>query len=300
MNADHAKFLAGVIGQNLQGEWMHTYKAINAINDAKKDYKPADDSRSAWDLAHHIAVCDVGFLQAVADNSFANFPAKCDAKTIPALADWYKHEMPKALEKVLALDGQHLSPDRRVVGHEAAVGQLHDVLQQPHDSSSRPADHLHPPDGRQGAGDVWRKLRREDGRVDPGSWPGPVARSLVLAGTLAVPLGLRAINGALPGAEVRDSYIPTVESPRPREPFDQEAADVVREAQPEFVVIGDSMAGIRIDPLQLSRQAHSSVIGLYQQGSPVAYWYLVLKNLVAENRAAAACAARSSSSATIS
>lgn len=107
---------------------------------------------------------------------------------------------------------------------------------------------------------------------------------LVLVGTLAVPFGLRAINGALPGAAVRDSYIPTVESPRAREAFDQETADVVREAQPEFVVIGDSMAGIRIDPLQLSRQAHSSVIGLYQQGSPVVYWYLVLKNLVAENQ----------------
>jgi len=109
MKPDEAKFLAGVIGQNLQGEWMHTYKAINAINDAKKDYKPASDSRSAWDLAHHLAVCDVGFLQAVANNSFANFPAKTEAKSIPQLAEWYKQEMPKALEKVLALDGNHLS-----------------------------------------------------------------------------------------------------------------------------------------------------------------------------------------------
>ena len=109
MNADQAKFLAGVIGQNLQGEWMHTYKAINAINDAKKDYKPAGDSRTAWDLAHHIAICDVGFLQAVANNSFANFPAKTDAKNIPQLAEWYKKEMPKALEKVLTLDGNHLT-----------------------------------------------------------------------------------------------------------------------------------------------------------------------------------------------
>jgi uncharacterized damage-inducible protein DinB len=109
MKPEQAQFLAGVIGQNLQGEWMHTYKAINAINDAKKDYKPASDSRSAWDLAHHIAVCDVGFLQAVASNSFAGFPAKTDARSIPDLADWYKREMPKALEKVLTLDGNHLS-----------------------------------------------------------------------------------------------------------------------------------------------------------------------------------------------
>lgn len=109
MTPDQAKFLAGVVGQGLQSEWMHTYKAINAIVDAKKDYKPAPDSRSAWDLALHIAVCDVGFLQAVVHNSFANFPAKTSATTIPALADWYKHEMPKALEAVLALDGNHLT-----------------------------------------------------------------------------------------------------------------------------------------------------------------------------------------------
>ena len=107
--------------------------------------------------------------------------------------------------------------------------------------------------------------------------------AVVLAGTLAVPLGLRALNGALPGADVRDSYLPTVETPRPREPFDQAAADAVREVQPQFVVIGDSMAGIRIDPLQLSRQAHTQVVGLYQQGSPVAYWYLAFKNLAVEN-----------------
>jgi hypothetical protein len=109
---------------------------------------------------------------------------------------------------------------------------------------------------------------------------------VVLAGTVLVPLGLRAVNGALPGAAVRDSYLPSVETPRPREPFDHQTATIVREAQPQFVVIGDSMAGIRIDPLQLTRAAHANVIGLYQQGSPVAYWYLVFKNLVAENELA--------------
>jgi len=112
---------------------------------------------------------------------------------------------------------------------------------------------------------------------------GVASLILVLAGTLAVPLGLRALNGALPGADVRDSYLPTVEPPRPRQPFDEEAAAAIRAAQPEFVVIGDSMAGIRIDPRQLSRITRTSVAGLYQQGSPPAYWYLVLKNLVAEN-----------------
>jgi hypothetical protein len=110
--------------------------------------------------------------------------------------------------------------------------------------------------------------------------------ALVIAGTVLVPLGLRAVNRALPGAAVRESYLPTVETPRPREPFDQAAADAVREVQPEFAVIGDSMAGIRIDPRQLSRLSGRRVVGLYQQGSPVAYWYLAFKNFVVDNQLA--------------
>jgi hypothetical protein len=113
--------------------------------------------------------------------------------------------------------------------------------------------------------------------------PRVLSLGLLLAGTLIVPLGLRVLNDALPGADIRDSYLPTVEEPRQRERFDQSAADAVREVQPQFAVIGDSMAGIRIDPLQLTRQSQRRVVGLFHPGSPVAYWYLAFKNLVAEN-----------------
>lgn len=106
---------------------------------------------------------------------------------------------------------------------------------------------------------------------------------LVVAGTALIPLGLRAVNLTLPGADVRASYIPTIEPPRHREPFDQAAASAIREAQPEYVVVGDSMAGIRIDPAQLSRHLGRSVAGLFRPGSPVAYWYLAFKNFAVHN-----------------
>ena len=106
---------------------------------------------------------------------------------------------------------------------------------------------------------------------------------VVLAAAAALPLGLRAVNAVIPDAAVRSSYLPTIETPRPREPFDEAAASALREAQPEFIVIGDSMAGVRIDPRHLSRVSGRSVAGLYQQGSPVAFWYLQLKNMVAGN-----------------
>jgi uncharacterized damage-inducible protein DinB len=109
MNADQAKFLAQTIGQQLQTEWMTTYKTISAIPEDQKGYKPQSDSRDAWFLAHHIATTDVGFLRAVAANDFAAFNVATPADTIGSLSDWYKHEFPKALERVLALDGRHLS-----------------------------------------------------------------------------------------------------------------------------------------------------------------------------------------------
>ena len=106
---------------------------------------------------------------------------------------------------------------------------------------------------------------------------------LVLVGTLLVPLGLRVVNAGLPGAEIRSSYLPTYEAPRPRQPFDEGTAAALRQAQPEFVVIGDSMAGVRINPGHLSRRLSKPVAGLFEAGSPVAFWYLEFKNFVIEN-----------------
>ena len=109
MTPDHAKVVATTIGQNLQTEWKLTYKVLAAVPENNKNFKLDPNSRSVWELAHHIAVCDVGFLQAVKNNHFKEFPAKTPAKTVAELADWYKHEFPKALEGVLALDGTHFA-----------------------------------------------------------------------------------------------------------------------------------------------------------------------------------------------
>jgi uncharacterized damage-inducible protein DinB len=108
MTPEQAKFLTESVGQQLQQEWKTTYKVLAAVPDNKKDYKPDANSRDAWFLAHHIATCDVGFLNSVAANDFGAFKVETPAKTTPALADWYKHEFPKALERVLQLDGTHL------------------------------------------------------------------------------------------------------------------------------------------------------------------------------------------------
>ncbi len=107
---------------------------------------------------------------------------------------------------------------------------------------------------------------------------------LVIAAALTLPLGLPVLNLLAPPAAVAPSYLPSIEEPRVREPFDEEAAATLREARPDYAVIGDSMAGTRIVPGHLSRLVGGrGVAALLHPGSSVAYWYLAFKNLIVEN-----------------
>jgi uncharacterized damage-inducible protein DinB len=114
MTPQEARAAANVIGTQLQHEWMTTAKVIEAIPDASKDWKPDGRSRSAWELALHLAGADIWFLTSIAAGMFANDPdgdakLRAAAPTPQKLADWYKHEFPKRLEQVLALPDHRLT-----------------------------------------------------------------------------------------------------------------------------------------------------------------------------------------------
>ncbi len=110
MTADQAKAVGAALGQQLQQEWMTTVRVIEAIPEVNKHWKPEEKSRSAWELAVHLAETDVWFLESVAHQHFgAQVPS--GATTIAELAAWYKTHMPAKLEQVLALDGAHLAPE---------------------------------------------------------------------------------------------------------------------------------------------------------------------------------------------
>ena len=108
MTPDQAKAVAETVGTQLQHEWMTTYKVLAAIPNAKRDYKPEPNSRSAWELAVHLANADVWFLDGVINASFGAPNEQAPAPDSAGVADWYKKSFPNRLEKVLALDGAHL------------------------------------------------------------------------------------------------------------------------------------------------------------------------------------------------
>ena len=112
MTPQEARAAANVIGTQLQHEWMTTAKVLAAIPDGNKEWKPDPKSRSAWELAVHLAGADIWFLDCILNGAFSSDPHGEDklkeaAPTPAALADWYKHTFPAKLEQVLAL------PDHR-------------------------------------------------------------------------------------------------------------------------------------------------------------------------------------------
>jgi uncharacterized damage-inducible protein DinB len=109
MTADQAHAVAQALGQQIQQEWQTTVKVLEAIPEDKKNYRPDPKARSAWELAVHLCRSDVWFLNGVLAQDFTPHGEDSPAPTVAGLVTWYKHEMPKALERVLALDGPSLA-----------------------------------------------------------------------------------------------------------------------------------------------------------------------------------------------
>ena len=109
MTPDQARVVADTIGQQLQNEWMTTYKVLNAIPEANKNHKPEGNARSAWELATHMAGADIWFLDGILAGQFAQPNETAPAPTAQGLAEWYKAEFPNRLERVLALPDHKLT-----------------------------------------------------------------------------------------------------------------------------------------------------------------------------------------------
>jgi hypothetical protein len=103
---------------------------------------------------------------------------------------------------------------------------------------------------------------------------------LAAAGLLLIPLALRAANRVRALPDLKPSYLPAIEGPRPRVAFEADRIPALAGMNPTWVVIGDSMAGSRIDPALLTRLTGGQTAPLLYAGSGPAWWYLALKNWV--------------------
>ena len=103
MNADNAKFLVEHYVRLMEGELPATLKVLAAVKDDNRDYKPDEKSRTAWELATHIATSDIWFLDSILNGAFNFDPeaakqAEAQFKSVNDVVEFYKKTFPARLE----------------------------------------------------------------------------------------------------------------------------------------------------------------------------------------------------------
>lgn len=107
MSPNEARAAVNLLGTQLQHEWMTTVKVLAAVPEDKKDYRPDEKSRTAWELVRHIADTDVWFMDGIIKGAFIPGEGGAPATTVADVVEWYKKSYPAKLEQMLAL------PDHR-------------------------------------------------------------------------------------------------------------------------------------------------------------------------------------------
>jgi uncharacterized damage-inducible protein DinB len=108
---DHASFLLqNVYLPGLRNEHRTTLNVIAAIPPDKGNYRPDAISKSALDLAWHIAVAEMRFMDALPAGEFdlSPRPLPDSIKTSADLTAWYKDNFEARFEKLTKLSNEQL------------------------------------------------------------------------------------------------------------------------------------------------------------------------------------------------
>src|SRR5919205_4566837 len=116
MNADQAKFLTDHYAQIIESEIPTTRKVLAAVGEGDGEYKPDPKSRSALELARHIATSDVWFIQSILDGKFEfdqSQAEKAEAQLATAsdAAAFYQNTMRQKISQLRAAPADTLTKE---------------------------------------------------------------------------------------------------------------------------------------------------------------------------------------------
>lgn len=108
MTPEQATFLAEQYVQLMQGEFPATCKVLKAVPNGNRDFKPDAKSRTAWELATHLATADVWFLDSVITGQFAWDPERVKKiegqfASVAEVVAFYEQTFPEKLKAVQAM-----------------------------------------------------------------------------------------------------------------------------------------------------------------------------------------------------
>ena len=116
MSPDQARAVADAMAALWEGELPATVRVLSAVKDANRDYRPDPRSRSAWELATHIATSDLWFLDSIEKGvfQFDQEKARQAEAGFGAVSDvvaFYEGTVPARLARLRALSDERLAED---------------------------------------------------------------------------------------------------------------------------------------------------------------------------------------------
>lgn len=124
MNAEQARALLGAMTGSLENESVATRKVIAAVPAGNRDYKPDPKSRTAWELATHLATSDIWFADCIlkGDFAWAGEPPMPAEFTDPAgVAKWHETQLAGKLGQLRGMSDAQLLKQVDFFGTKAEV-----------------------------------------------------------------------------------------------------------------------------------------------------------------------------------
>jgi uncharacterized damage-inducible protein DinB len=114
MNADQAKAAGDAMAALWESEFGATSQVLAAVKDDNRNYKPDPKSRSAWELAVHLATADVWFADSIANGKFEWDPegekkAAAQFDTVQDVVAFYQQAFPAKLQQLRGLTGDKMA-----------------------------------------------------------------------------------------------------------------------------------------------------------------------------------------------
>lgn len=110
MNPEQAKAAAEAMAALWEGEFPATSQVLAAVRDDNRDYRPDPKSRTAWELATHLATADIWFIDSIRAGRFEWNPdaakqAEARFTNVSDVVEFYKRTFPEKLAGLRTMPG---------------------------------------------------------------------------------------------------------------------------------------------------------------------------------------------------
>jgi uncharacterized damage-inducible protein DinB len=114
MNGTEAKAAAGAMAAMWEREFPATSQVLAAVRDDARDYKPDPKSRTAWQIATHLATADIWFIDSIMAGKFVwdqegAKTAEAQFGKVNDVVAFYKKTFPEKLAALRGMTGEQLA-----------------------------------------------------------------------------------------------------------------------------------------------------------------------------------------------